>query len=74
MVTGEQVEHGKPHPEPYLTAAAALGVPPGDCVAIEDSNTGAKSAEAAGCRSSWWRTTCRSWTGPGGCSGTPSRA
>ena len=49
MVTGEQVEHGKPHPEPYLTAAAALGVPPEECVAIEDSNTGAKSAEAAGC-------------------------
>jgi HAD superfamily hydrolase (TIGR01509 family) len=49
VVTGEQVEHGKPHPEPYLTAAAALGVPPQECVAIEDSNTGAKSAEQAGC-------------------------
>jgi HAD superfamily hydrolase (TIGR01509 family) len=49
VVTGEQVENGKPHPEPYLTAAAALGVPPQDCVAIEDSNTGAKSAEQAGC-------------------------
>jgi HAD superfamily hydrolase (TIGR01509 family) len=49
VVTGDQVERGKPHPEPYLTAAAALGVPPAECVAIEDSNTGAKSAEAAGC-------------------------
>ncbi|WP_230487269.1 HAD family hydrolase [Nocardioides anomalus] len=49
VVTGDQVEFGKPHPEPYLTAAAALGVEPGECVAIEDSNTGAKSAEAAGC-------------------------
>jgi HAD superfamily hydrolase (TIGR01509 family) len=49
IVTGDQVEFGKPHPEPYLTAAAALGVRPQDCVAIEDSNTGAKSAEAAGC-------------------------
>jgi HAD superfamily hydrolase (TIGR01509 family) len=49
VVTGEQVAQGKPHPEPYLTAAAALGVPPDECVAIEDSNTGAKSAEAAGC-------------------------
>ncbi len=49
VVTGEQVEFGKPHPEPYLTAAAALGVPPEECLAIEDSNTGAKSAEAAGC-------------------------
>ena len=49
VVTGEQVEFGKPHPEPYLTAAAALGVPPERCLAIEDSNTGAKSAEQAGC-------------------------
>ena len=36
-------------PETYLTAAASLGLEPQDCVAIEDSNTGAKSAEAAGC-------------------------
>ena len=49
VVTGEQVAQGKPHPEPYLTAAAALGVPPEQCVAIEDSNTGATSAQAAGC-------------------------
>ncbi|MDF1602447.1 HAD family phosphatase [Nocardioides sp. YIM 152315] len=49
IVTGDKVEFGKPHPEPYLTAAAALGLAPGDCLAIEDSNTGAKSAEAAGC-------------------------
>ncbi|CAM3807446.1 HAD family phosphatase [Nocardioides marinus] len=49
IVTGDQVERGKPHPEPYLTAAASLGLDPQDCVAIEDSNTGAKSAEAAGC-------------------------
>jgi HAD superfamily hydrolase (TIGR01509 family) len=49
IVTGDQVEFGKPHPEPYLTAAAALGVRPQDCLAVEDSNTGARSAEAAGC-------------------------
>ena len=49
VVTGDQVQYGKPHPEPYLTAAAALGVPPEECVAIEDSNTGAKSAEEADC-------------------------
>ena len=49
VVTGDQVEFGKPHPEPYLTAAAALGVRAEDCVAIEDSGTGARSAEAAGC-------------------------
>ena len=49
VVTGDQVEFGKPHPEPYLQAARLLGVRPEDCVAIEDSNTGARSAEAAGC-------------------------
>ncbi|MBW8751568.1 MAG: HAD family phosphatase [Propionibacteriales bacterium] len=49
VVTGDEVTVGKPHPEPYLTAAGLLGVDPRECVAIEDSNTGAKSAEAAGC-------------------------
>ncbi|WP_244242301.1 HAD family hydrolase [Nocardioides seonyuensis] len=49
LVTGDRVEFGKPHPEPYLAAAALLGVEPSDCLAVEDSNTGAKSAEAAGC-------------------------
>lgn len=50
IVTGDLVEYGKPHPEPYLTAAASLGVDPANCVAIEDSDTGATSAAAAGCR------------------------
>ncbi|HET6168430.1 MAG TPA: HAD family phosphatase [Marmoricola sp.] len=49
VVTGDAVTVGKPHPEPYLAAASLLGVEPRDCLAIEDSNTGAKSAEAAGC-------------------------
>ncbi|GAB2977920.1 HAD family hydrolase [Nocardioides montaniterrae] len=50
VITGDKVTHGKPHPEPYLVGAAALGVRPEDCVAIEDSPTGATSAGAAGCR------------------------
>ena len=49
VVTGDVVEQGKPHPEPYLTAAALIGVDPGECVALEDSPTGLASAEAAGC-------------------------
>lgn len=48
-IAGDDVQFGKPHPEPYLRAAAALGVDPADCVAIEDSPTGVASAEAAGC-------------------------
>ena len=50
VVTGDAVTRGKPHPEPYLHAARLLGVDPRECLAIEDSNTGARSAEAAGCR------------------------
>jgi HAD superfamily hydrolase (TIGR01509 family) len=49
VVTGDSVSPGKPHPEPYLHAARLLGVDPRACLAIEDSNTGARSAEAAGC-------------------------
>jgi HAD superfamily hydrolase (TIGR01509 family) len=49
VVTGDEVTVGKPHPEPYLAAAGLLAVDPRECLAIEDSNTGAKSAEAAGC-------------------------
>lgn len=50
IVTGDEVTNGKPHPEPYLTAAGVLGVDPADAIAIEDSPTGIASAYAAGCR------------------------
>ncbi len=49
VVTGDSVTRGKPHPEPYLAAAELLGVDPRLTLAIEDSDTGARSAEAAGC-------------------------
>jgi HAD superfamily hydrolase (TIGR01509 family) len=48
-ITGDEVSHGKPHPEPYAAAARALGIDPTRCVAIEDSRTGVASALAAGC-------------------------
>lgn len=48
VVTGDQVPEGKPHPAPYLLAAKRLGVFPSECVAIEDSPTGVRSAIAAG--------------------------
>jgi HAD superfamily hydrolase (TIGR01509 family) len=50
VVTGENVANGKPHPEPYLTAAALLGVPIERCLAIEDSPSGVRSALASGAR------------------------
>lgn len=48
IVGGDDVSRGKPFPDPYLKAAELLGVDPKDCVAFEDSNTGLRSAEAAG--------------------------
>jgi HAD superfamily hydrolase (TIGR01509 family) len=48
VITGDVVSHGKPHPEPYLSAARLLGVDLGACIAIEDSPPGVASAVAAG--------------------------
>lgn len=48
VVAGDDVTHGKPHPEPYLRAAEQLGVDIRDCIAFEDSVTGLTSAEASG--------------------------
>ncbi|WP_448004655.1 HAD family hydrolase [Agromyces bauzanensis] len=48
LVTGDAVQHAKPHPEPYLKAAAELGVDVRECVAIEDSPAGLTSAWASG--------------------------
>ena len=49
VLGGDEVLHGKPHPEPYLTACARLGVEPGRSVVLEDAMSGVRSAEAAGC-------------------------
>ncbi len=46
---GDEVPEGKPDPAPYLRAAELLGVEPAECLAVEDSPTGAAAAEAAGC-------------------------
>ncbi|GGZ07319.1 HAD family hydrolase [Streptomyces poonensis] len=49
-VAGDEVERTKPHPDPYLLAAARLGADPAACAVIEDTATGVAAAEAAGCR------------------------
>ena len=49
IVAGDHITNSKPHPEPYLRAAELIGVPPAECLAIEDSPTGVRSAVAAGC-------------------------
>jgi len=48
-VSGADVEHPKPHPEPYQRAAVLIGADPAHCVALEDSPNGVASALAAGC-------------------------
>ncbi|MBB2201510.1 HAD family hydrolase [Gluconacetobacter tumulisoli] len=47
IVTRDDVTRGKPDPEPYLTAARRIDVPPARCLALEDSHSGARAAHAA---------------------------
>ncbi|MCR9166450.1 MAG: HAD family hydrolase [Nannocystaceae bacterium] len=48
IVTADDVEQGKPHPEPFLRAAELLGVDPTRCRAYEDAPAGIEAARAAG--------------------------
>ncbi len=50
VLSGQTLGRPKPAPDLYLAVAVALGVPPGDCVVVEDSPTGARAAIAAGMR------------------------
>ncbi|HDZ8835829.1 TPA: HAD-IA family hydrolase [Aeromonas dhakensis] len=50
LVGAEDVEHGKPDPEPYLLAAEHLGLAAADCLVFEDAPAGISSALRAGCR------------------------
>lgn len=49
-LSSEEVPRGKPHPDVYLETCRRLGVPPGHCVAVEDSSNGVRAAVAAGMR------------------------
>ncbi|PPD57079.1 MAG: haloacid dehalogenase [Methylotenera sp.] len=48
ITSGQEVEHGKPNPDIYLLAIKKLGLNVEDCIAFEDSETGARAAIAAG--------------------------
>jgi HAD superfamily hydrolase (TIGR01509 family) len=48
VVAGDEVEHGKPPPDMFLLAAKRLGVPPDECIVIEDSPPGVQAGVAAG--------------------------
>ena len=49
LVTVDDVEHGKPAPDPFLLAASRLGVDPTRCLVVEDAVAGITGARAAGC-------------------------
>jgi sugar-phosphatase len=57
LVTGSDVVHGKPHPEPYLKGAALLGFSPEQCIVIEDTVAGIQAGKTAGARVIAFRTT-----------------
>lgn len=49
IVTAEDILNPKPHPQPYLTTAERLSLEPADCLVVEDSLNGVRSAVGAGC-------------------------
>jgi sugar-phosphatase len=49
LITADQVTQGKPDPQAFLAGAALLGFAPEQCVVFEDSASGAKAGQAAGC-------------------------
>lgn len=49
LVTADDVERGKPNPDPFLAAARGLGLDPADCLVIEDAPAGVQAARTAGC-------------------------
>ena len=50
MITSTDIQNGKPHPEPYLRAARALGTPASECIVVEDAPAGIRAGKVAGAR------------------------
>ncbi len=57
FITSSDIVNGKPHPEPYLKAAATLGFRASDCIVVEDVPAGIRAGKAAGARVIALRTT-----------------
>jgi mannitol-1-/sugar-/sorbitol-6-phosphatase len=50
LITSNDIVQGKPHPDPYLKGASALGFPPTECVVLEDVPAGVRAGKAAGAK------------------------
>lgn len=51
IITPKNVKHGKPAPDMFLLAAERMGIAPGECLVLEDGNSGLQAAKAAGMQS-----------------------
>jgi sugar-phosphatase len=50
MITATDIQHGKPHPEPYIKGAAVLGLPAQECIVLEDVPAGVRAGKSAAAR------------------------
>jgi sugar-phosphatase len=57
IITSTDITRGKPDPEPYIKGAAILGLPPAECIVVEDAAAGVRAGKAASCREIALRTT-----------------
>jgi sugar-phosphatase len=60
MITSNDIQHGKPNPEPYLKGASILGFPAQECVVLEDVPAGVRAGKSAGARVIAFTTTVHS--------------
>lgn len=63
IVTADDVKHGKPSPDIFLEAARRIGVPPVQCVGLEDAELGLQAVRAAGMLAIDVRPAHRAWVG-----------
>lgn len=60
MITSNDIQHGKPNPEPYIKGASILGFPPHECVVLEDVPAGVRAGKSAEARVIAFTTTVQS--------------
>ena len=60
LITSTDIKHGKPHPEPYLKGASALGFAPHECIVVEDVPAGVRAGKSAAAKVIAFTTTVQS--------------